>query len=322
MRSSSSNATILSPIPGKAVSIVRAVILCLGETLVDLISEKRVRSFDEVDCFRPYFGGALANVAVAARRTGAEAGLASGVGDDDWGRWVRDRLVREGVDLRHFHLLEGESTPLALATFDATGEPTFRIYGDAVSAAVESVEDGLPEGVDTASALVYGSTTLATPGERRVTLRARELSLQRGVRVCFDPNFRPARWGDDLGAAVRVSRELIDGSYLVRANRSEAAAVADRADPREAAQRIVDMGATLAVVTLGEEGAVIRGACEAEAPAPTVEVVSTLGAGDAFLGTLLGGLSARGWDPSRAGEALGPALAAAAEACTRWSALD
>jgi sugar/nucleoside kinase (ribokinase family) len=307
---------------GQAASIVHAVILCLGETLVDLISEKRVDSFEEIDCFRPYFGGALANVAVAAQRRGAESGLASGVGDDDWGRWVRDRLRREGVDLRHFHLLEGESTPLALATFDDSGEPTFRIYGDAVSAAIESAESGLEEGIDGTSALVYGSTTLATPGERRVTLRARELALATGARVCFDPNFRPNRWGGDLGRAVSAARDLIPGSYLVRANRTEAMALAERDDPRDAAQRIAQLGATLAVVTLGEEGAVIRGACEFEARAPEVEVVSTLGAGDAFLGTLLAGLSAKEWAPAAAGQALGPALAAAAEACTRWSALD
>jgi fructokinase len=313
---------ILSPIRRGAASIVRAVILCLGETLVDLICEKRVSSFSEVDCFRPYFGGALANVAVAARRTGSEAGLASGVGDDDWGRWVRDRLEREGVDLEHFHLLEGESTPLALATFDRGGEPAFRIYGDSVSAAVEGVEAKLDSAIGGAAALAYGSTTLATAGEGRVTLKARELALAGGARVCFDPNFRPNRWGEDLSRAVAASRELVEGSYLVRANRSEAMLLSNCDDPREAAAQIAGMGATLAVVTLGAEGAVMRGACEAEAPAPEVEVVSTLGAGDAFLGTLLGGLAEADWDASRAGEALEPALAAAAEACTRWSALD
>ena len=81
------------------------------------------------------------------------------------------------------------------------------------------------------------------------------------------------------------------------------------------------MGAELAVVTMGPEGAVLRGACEAELPAPEVEVVSTLGAGDCFMGTLVAGLAERDWDSSRADEALGPALDAAAEACTRWSAL-
>jgi sugar/nucleoside kinase (ribokinase family) len=82
------------------------------------------------------------------------------------------------------------------------------------------------------------------------------------------------------------------------------------------------MGAELAVVTLGAEGAVIAGAAAAEAPSPQVEVVSTLGAGDAFMGALAAGLATRGWDPARAADALNPALSAAAEACTRWGALD
>ena len=45
-----------------------------------------------------HFGGALANVAVAASRTGARAGLAGAAGDDEWGRWLAQRLEREGVE--------------------------------------------------------------------------------------------------------------------------------------------------------------------------------------------------------------------------------
>jgi sugar/nucleoside kinase (ribokinase family) len=100
------------------------VILCLGEVLVDLICERRVRSFAEADSFRPHFGGALANVAVAASRAGAHAGLAAAVGDDQWGRWLRERLEREGVDLRFFELLHGQQTPVAFAHFDRAGGPS------------------------------------------------------------------------------------------------------------------------------------------------------------------------------------------------------
>ena len=57
-----------------------------------------------------------------------------------------------------------------------------------------------------ASALVYSSTTLATPAEREVTLRARELALERGVRVCFDPNIRPNRWGGEIRARRPLPR--------------------------------------------------------------------------------------------------------------------
>lgn len=298
------------------------MILCLGEALVDLICERPVASLADADAFVPHFGGALANVAVAASRAGARAGLAGAAGNDEWGRWLCKRLEREGVDLRFFEAMDGEQTPVAFATVDRSGEPSFQIYGDAIAGAIEAAAPALSDAIEAATALVYSSTTLASPGERQVTLQARALALDRGRRVCFDPNIRPNRWAGDAAAAAAASRELIAGSFLVRANRDEAVAIAEVDDPRAAADRLAALGAELAVVTLGAEGAMIRGACEAEAPAPEVDVVSTLGAGDAFMGTLIAGIAARNWDASRAGEALEPALAAAADACTRWSALD
>jgi fructokinase len=298
------------------------MIVCLGEGLVDLICEHPVASLADAESFAPHFGGALANVAVAAARAGGEAALAGAAGDDDWGRWLRDRLEREGIDLRYFELLSGEQTPVAFATFDDHANPHFQIYGDAVEIAVAAVAPHLDEVMEMASALVFSSTTLATEAERDVTLRARELAFQRGAKICFDPNIRPNRWGGEVEPAAAASRELIEGSTVLRANRDEAMAIAAVDDPREAAQRLADLGAELAVVTLGAEGAVARGACEAEAPSPQVEVVSTLGAGDAFMGTLVAALAARDWDLGRADEALPAALEAAAQACTRWAALD
>jgi fructokinase len=297
------------------------VIVCLGEALVDLICERAVRSFADADSFTPHFGGALANVAVAASRAGADTALAGGAGDDEWGRWLRGRLEAEGVDLRWFDLLEGAQTPVAFAAIDKRGDASFQIYGEAIADAVVGVGPHLEDTLRGADALVFGSVTLAEAEEREVTLRARELALEREVRVCFDPNIRPNRWGGHPERAIAISRELIEGSYLVRANREEAMGLAEVDDPREAAGELATMGARLAVVTLGEEGAVIRGACEAELPAPHVEVVSTLGAGDAFMGTFVAGLADREWDSARADEALGPALEAAAEACTHWAAL-
>ncbi len=297
------------------------MIVCLGEGLVDLICETPGSSIANADSFKPYFGGALANVAVAASRAGAEASLAGAAGDDEWGRWLSERLKHEGVDLANFELLDGEQTPIAFASFDNGANPSFLIYGDAIEIAVAAIGPRLEGALDGAAALVYSSTTLATPQEREVTLRARELALDKGVRVCFDPNIRPNRWGGMVEPAAKAARDVIEGSYLVRTNLEESQAITGMDDPREAAAEIVEMGAKLAVVTMGPDGAVMRGACDVELPAPKVEVVSTLGAGDVFMGTLVAGLAERDWDAARAGEALGPALEAAAEVCTRWSAL-
>ena len=138
------------------------MIVCLGEALVDLICERPVRTLAEADSFAPHFGGALANVAVAARRAGSESALAGAAGDDEWGRWLCDRMEREGVSLDFFELLEGEQTPIAFAAFTEEGEPTFQIYGDAIEIAVAAVAPRLERAIDAATALVYGSTTMAT----------------------------------------------------------------------------------------------------------------------------------------------------------------
>jgi len=226
------------------------VIVCLGEGLVDLICERPVASITEADAFTPHFGGALANVAVAATRAGAPAGLAGAAGDDEWGRWLRERLEREGVDLRFFELLEGEQTPIAFASFDERGDPSFQIYGDAIKLAVEAVGPRLEPAIAAASALVYSSTTLATPGEREVTMRARELALASGAKVCFDPNIRPNRWGGEVQPAAQASRALVEGSFLVRVNREEAIAIASsrftrtRNEPSTSAREACAAGCT------------------------------------------------------------------------------
>jgi sugar/nucleoside kinase (ribokinase family) len=81
------------------------------------------------------------------------------------------------------------------------------------------------------------------------------------------------------------------------------------------------MGARIAVVTTGREGAVMRGAASADQPGVEVDVASSLGAGDAFMGTLAARLAAAGWDPGAAPGALQAAVEAGAEACTHWGAI-
>jgi sugar/nucleoside kinase (ribokinase family) len=296
-------------------------ILCFGEAIVDLLSERKPSSVEDADAYRPHFGGALANVAVAARRAGAEVALAGGAGDDPWGRWLRNRLEREGVDLSWFSLVAGLRTPVAFATFDRDGEPSFQIYGEGIEACVRSVSDRLERAVAGASALVFGSNTLVGAPERALTLRARRLASDRGMPVLFDPNLREHRW-PRLDAALGLCRQLCEGAFCVRANQFEARAITGAEDPGTAAREIAALGARVAVVTRGADGAVMRGAVEAEVDGVEVDVVSTLGAGDAFMGTLVAALAGSGWDPERAGGAVGWAVRSSAEACTHWGALE
>jgi fructokinase len=295
------------------------MILCLGEAIVDLVCERELAEPGEADQFVPHAGGALANVAVAARRAGAEAALLGGIGDDAWGSWLRERLWHEGVDVRWLATIEDVPTPVAFVTFDWEREPSFAIYGEGIGQAMRAGGEHLGEAIDEASALVFGSNTLVGEPERELTLRARRAARDSGAPILFDPNLRPNRWRD-LGRGVRLSREMIDGSYLVRANQWEARELTGESDPAAAAEALAGLGARLAVVTLGRDGALMRGAASGEASSPDVEVVSPLGAGDAFMGALAAGLAAVGWDPERGAEALPGAVEAGARACSGWGA--
>ena len=294
--------------------------LCLGEAIVDLVCERPGADWDQADAFVPHFGGAVANVAVAAARLGAEVALAGGAGDDPWGRWLRARLADEGVDLRWFALLDGLATPVAFVVTDEDGEPRYQIYGEGIAATIASVSQHLDEAVAASDALFISSNTLAGDDERALTLRARERFLAAGRPVCFDPNLRLHRW-PNAGAAIAACRQCIPGAFLVRCNQREAELLTGRAEPERAARALVDAGAGLAVVTLGADGALLRGEASADAPPHPARVVSTMGAGDALTGTLLGRLARAGWRPSAAAQALEEAVEAAARATERWGAV-
>jgi sugar/nucleoside kinase (ribokinase family) len=294
-------------------------ILCIGEAIVDLIAEERLDRPTAASGFRPHPGGALANVAVAGSRAGASTALLGGVGADPWGEWLRDRLDGEGVEVAWLAPVPRVSTPIAIATFDRDGEPSFQVYGESIPETMAAGGRFLDEAIGRSGAVILGSNTLVGERERALTLRARQAALAAGHAVLFDPNLRPNRW-HDLGRAVDRCRELCDGALVVKATAAEAERLTGERDPAAAADALCRLGAALGVVTIGPRGAVIRGAVSAEAPAPATEVVSTLGAGDAFMGAFAAGLASQNWDPASAAEALRAAVEAAARSCETWGA--
>jgi fructokinase len=296
-------------------------VLCLGEAIIDLFCERPVESLADADAFVPHCGGAPANAAVAAAQCGAQVSLAGGVGDDAWGDWLAGRLSVHGVGLEWFGRLAGFPTPLAFVLVKEGGEPDFIIYGEGIEAGVLSVEDRLEEAVAAHDSLLIGSNTMLGGRERALTLRARELALAQGKHLLFDPNLRLRRWPDPDGARD-LALAALEGATLLKLNRAEAELLTGLDDPAAAAERLVEMGARLVAVTLGADGALLRGAATADVPGVPAHVVDTTGAGDVVTGVLAAALSSSGWEPQAAAGELGFAVVAAARATETWGALD
>ena len=197
-------------------------------------------------------------------------------------------------DLRWLARLPVFPTPLAFVLVNEAAEPDFIVYGAGIEAGILSLEDSLEEAISAHDALLFGSNTLVGERERALTQRARELTLAAGKHVLFDPNLRMRRWGD-RSEPLAITVAALEGATLLKVNRSEAELLTGHADPARAADRLVEMGARNVAVTLGADGALLRGAATADAPGIPADAIDTTGAGDVVTGVLAAALSTSGF---------------------------
>src|SRR5258708_36894871 len=78
-------------------------LIAVGRSSVDLYGEQIGGRLEDMGSFAKYVGGSPANAAIAAARLGLRAGLVTRVGADHMGRYIREELMREGVDVRGVH---------------------------------------------------------------------------------------------------------------------------------------------------------------------------------------------------------------------------
>ena len=232
--------------------------LCFGDAIVDLICPRPVSSYDEADGFVPALGGVIANVAATAAGQGAAVSFAGGAGDDPWGRWLHERLDRDGVDLRWFDLAKGHATAVAFTIVDEQGEPTWDLYGDGVAASLAALDGLLLGAVDETDAFLFTSNTLADTSAAQLTMAARERALELGRPVVFDPSVRPHRWRHSPSGAAAACNACVPDAFLVKCNAVEARLMTGESDPEAAAASLLAGGAQHAVITLGSGGAILR----------------------------------------------------------------
>jgi sugar/nucleoside kinase (ribokinase family) len=280
-----------------------------------------VGSLVEADAFVPHFGGSVANAAVTAARRGADVALAGGVGDDAWGHWLRDRLQAEGVATDHFIIGGAAHTPVAFVTLDGDARPTITVYGELLDAALGGLGERMPDAVDAADALFFTSSTLVGEPEREVTLAARRRAMDAGKPIVLDPNLRLERWRS-TSAAVEVVGACVPGAFLVKCGEHEALALTGETDVEAAAASLLAAGAQHVVVTLGADGALLRGGgLDRDVAGVAARPVDTTGAGDAVTGVLLAALARTGFYPAALAAMLPDAVAEAARATERYGAL-
>lgn len=275
------------------------VFTVVGEALVDLVEAAAGPGPGETGIgetgpamFTAHAGGSPYNVAITLARLGIPVTLAARTGQDRFGRMLADKARASGVRFDAWQTV-AEPTTLAVASLDAAGRASYDFYLDATAGL--GWDAGLAGRLAPDGPLHTGSLASWRPPSAAVVQAVQRRAHDAGVLVSYDPNVRPALINDPRETAQEIE-QCVAAAHLVKASDEDLAYLYPSRPPAEVAKAWCALGATLVVVTLGADGAVVYGTDGelARVPGERVVVADTVGAGDAFAGGLLAALADAG----------------------------
>lgn len=266
-------------------------ITTIGEILIDMTQTGTDANGNAIFAAIP--GGAPANVAVAARKLGVETAFVGCVGNDPFGEILKHTLERYGVDDSALQTTDHADTTLAVVTVDPHGERSFA-FCRKPGADTQIDRERALEAVSHTDILHFGSVSLAAEACRDTIVSAVRRAKENGALITYDPNYRASLWNSEA-EAIEIMRSVLPLCDIVKISEEETLLLTGREAPEEAAQALMEQGVTLAIVTLGANGAYWRyGADSGTVPGFRVKVADTNGAGDTFFGAFLSRVAKHG----------------------------
>ena len=307
-------------------------VICLGRAAVDLYGAQIGGRLEDVQTFARYLGGSSANLAAGLARLGARSAMLTRVGNEQMGNFVREALHREGVDVSRVVTDPERLTGLVLLGIRSQEQFPHVFFRENCADMALDAADFDAAFIGSSRALAITGTHLSTGQVRSTCRQAIDFARRAGVKVVLDIDFRPVLWG--LTGAARGEERFVASAEVTAAlqpflsdcdllvgTEEEIRIAGGHQDLQAALRAIRALSHAVIVLKRGVQGCTVF---EGEVAAGgitvdgfPVEVLNTLGAGDAFLaGFLQAWLSGRDWlDCARQGNACG-ALVVARHGCT------
>lgn len=273
-------------------------VITMGRSGVDLYPEQTGVSLVDVATFVKALGGSAANVAVAAARYGWRTALISRTGADPFGDYVRKALGEFAVDASWVTKVSAYPTPVTFCEIFPPDNFPIYFYRYPKAPDLEIFPEELDlEAIAAASVFWTTGTGLSREPSRSATLAALAARDRRSITV-HDLDYRPMFW-PSVDAATEWQREALSHASVAVGNLDEVEVAVGTRDPEAAADALLELGVSLAIVKQGPAGVLGRSrAGSVVVPPVPVDVVNGLGAGDAFGGALCHGLLS-GWELER-----------------------
>lgn len=265
-------------------------ILVMGEMLVEIMRDcENVQLYEEGMFKGPYPSGAPAICIDTAARLGCKTAIIGGVGKDDFGKCLLERLKKDGVEVSHVIESEERSTGCAFVTYFDDGSRKFIFHmGNTPAVEAKAPEPGEFETVKYMH--IMGCSLMANRDFAQEILKTMCLLSGDGTKISFDPNIRKELFTDDSIHAV--IREVMDNTSIFLPGVEELLLITGEASVEAAVKKCFE-NPVLEILVLknGSRGSRIYTRDEVkEVGVYKVEQLDATGAGDCFDGAFLAGL--------------------------------
>jgi len=289
-------------------------LITIGRSSVDLYGGQIGGRLEDMRSFDKYIGGSPTNIACGTARLGLKSAVITAVGDEHMGRFIREELVREGVNIRGVKTDPDRLTALVLLGIRDKEQFPLIFYRENCADMGLNVEDIDPDFIQQARAVVATGTHLSHPQVEAATLKALTIAREAGLKTALDIDYRPNLWGvaghgdgeSRFVESQKVTEKLQSTLHLFQlivGTEEEFHIAGGSTDTISALKAVRAVTAATLVCKRGAAGAVVfeeeigdRFDEGQTGPGFAIEVFNVLGAGDGFMsGLLKGWLDGENW---------------------------
>ncbi|NTF33736.1 bifunctional 5-dehydro-2-deoxygluconokinase/5-dehydro-2-deoxyphosphogluconate aldolase [Rhizobium skierniewicense] len=283
-------------------------LITIGRSSVDLYGAQIGGRLEDMSSFNKYIGGSPTNIAAGGARLGLKTAVITRVGDEHMGRFIREQLVREGVDVGGVKTDPERLTALVLLGIRDQSQFPLIFYRENCADMALCEEDIDPAFIADAACVCVTGTHLSNVKTEAAVLKALRLAREGGAKTALDIDYRPNLWGvaghgdgesrfvesKKVTAKLQSTLDLFD---LIVGTEEEFHIAGGSTDTLEALRAVRKVSGATLVCKRGPMGASVF---TGDIPASLddgesgqgfpIEVFNVLGAGDGFMAGLF-----RGW---------------------------
>ncbi|WP_158971010.1 carbohydrate kinase [Paraglaciecola sp. L3A3] len=266
-------------------------VICFGEALIDLLSNKIKGQTDEHESFTKYAGGAPANVSVALAKLGGHAYFAGMLGEDMFGRFILNTLKKEGVKTDYTFFTKQAKTGLAFVSLDDLGDRSFEFYRPPAADLCFTPEHFSADWFSDFGIFHFCSNSLTEDNIAKTTQTGISMARENNWLISFDVNLRTNLWAENVDPRQRI-KQFIPQADVIKVAIEELDFIANGEDHKTTIDNILATGCQLVIVTDGPKTLTWYSHFTQQNLTPVkVTPVDSTAAGDAFVGGIIYQLS-------------------------------